>query len=104
MGGPLTSSVVFLHKALLFVVVRLRQLLLSTVSLFTLLKSILDTSSVPVGVREESDAARIEARKGPHGNKNAKPYFISLGRTFSVHGTETVDESAVKGQLANNGT
>lgn len=44
------------------------------------------------------DPSRIEARKGPHGNRSATLYFLPEGATFTVQGTETVDESQVKGQ------
>jgi opacity protein-like surface antigen/outer membrane protein OmpA-like peptidoglycan-associated protein len=47
------------------------------------------------------DPSRIEARKGPHGNRSATLYFVPEGGTFTVQGTETVDESQVKGQSRN---
>ena len=47
------------------------------------------------------DPSRIEARKGPHGNRSATLYFLPEGATFTVQGTETVDESQVKGQPRN---
>ena len=47
------------------------------------------------------DPSRIEARKGPHGNKSATLYFIPEGGTYTVQSTETVDESQVKGQPRN---
>ena len=47
------------------------------------------------------DPSRIEARKGPHGDRSATLYFLPEGATFTVQGTETVDESQVKGQSRN---
>jgi hypothetical protein len=47
------------------------------------------------------DPSRIEARKGPHGNRSATLYFLPPGATFTVQGTETIDESQVKGQPRN---
>ena len=47
------------------------------------------------------DPSRIEARKGPHGSRSANFYFLPEGATFTVQGTETVDESQVKGQSRN---
>jgi outer membrane protein OmpA-like peptidoglycan-associated protein len=47
------------------------------------------------------DPLRIEARKGAHGNKSATLYFVPEGATFTVQGSETVDESQVKGQPRN---
>lgn len=47
------------------------------------------------------DPSRIEARKGPHGNKGATLYFVPEGASFTVQATETVDESQVKGQSRN---
>jgi len=44
------------------------------------------------------DPSRIEARKGPHGSKSAKLYFVPEGANFTVEGTETIDESTTKGQ------
>ena len=44
------------------------------------------------------DPSRIEARKGPHADRSATLYFVPEGATFTVPGTETVDESQVKGQ------
>ena len=47
------------------------------------------------------DPSRIEARKGPHGSRSATLYFVPEGASFTVQGTETVDESQVKGQSRN---
>jgi outer membrane protein OmpA-like peptidoglycan-associated protein len=47
------------------------------------------------------DPSRIEARKGPHGNRSATLYFLPEGATFTVQGTDSVDESQVKGQPRN---
>jgi hypothetical protein len=47
------------------------------------------------------DPSRIEARKGPHGSRSAKLYFVPEGASFTVEGTETIDESTVKGQSRN---
>jgi outer membrane protein OmpA-like peptidoglycan-associated protein len=47
------------------------------------------------------DPSRIDARKGPHGNKSVTLYFVPEGATFTVQGTETIDESQVKGQPRN---
>jgi hypothetical protein len=44
------------------------------------------------------DPTRIEARKGQHGSRSATMYFVPEGASFTVQGTETVDESQVKGQ------
>ena len=44
------------------------------------------------------DPSRIEARKGTHGSKSAKLYFVPEGATFNGEGTQTVDESTTKGQ------
>jgi hypothetical protein len=47
------------------------------------------------------DPSRIEARKGPHGSRSAKLYFVPEGASFTVQATETIDESQVKGQSRN---
>ena len=44
------------------------------------------------------DPSRIEARKGTHGSKSAKLYFVPEGATFNGEGTQTIDESRTKGQ------
>jgi len=44
------------------------------------------------------DPSRIEARKGPHGNKSVKLYFVPEGANFTGEGTQTIDESTTKGQ------
>jgi hypothetical protein len=47
------------------------------------------------------DPSRIEARKGPHGSRSAKLYFVPEGASFTGEGTEIIDESKVKGQSRN---
>ena len=44
------------------------------------------------------DPARIEARTGPHGGRNAKLFFVPQDASFAEGDTVIVDESKTKGQ------